>query len=57
MAQKKNKSKGDSKTDILHYGTKALPGLGTTSDKAINYPPGRTGLGGLSGYGTKRLKR
>ena len=56
MAHKRNKSKGD-KIDILNYGTKALPGIGTTSDKAINYPPGRMGLGGLTGYGTKRLKR
>ena len=57
MGHKNKKSNKGGKTDILNYGTKALSGIGTTSNKAINYPPGRTGLGGLQGYGTKKLKR
>lgn len=47
---------------FISYGTEALPGMKKqkpTKGKSDidNYPPGRLGLGGLTHYGTKKLKR
>lgn len=53
MAKRNNK--------YIEYGTEALPGIRTKKSNGKsdidNYPPGSLGLGGLMGYGTKKLKR
>ena len=53
MVRKNNK--------FISYGTEALPGTRVkskdTKSTIDNYPPGSLGLGGLSRYGTKKLKR